>query len=40
MDLIPSAGDINWRLTIPKIVFAILNGIAAFLRTQINSVTS
>jgi hypothetical protein len=40
MDVIPSAGDINWRLTAPKIVLAILNGIAAFLRTQINSVTS
>jgi hypothetical protein len=39
MDVIPSAGDIDWRLTAPKIVFAILNGIGAFLRTQINSVT-
>ncbi len=39
MDVIPSAGDIDWRLTAPKIVFAILNGVGAFLRTQINSVT-
>lgn len=39
MDVIPSAGDIDWRLTAPKIVFAILNGVGAFLRTQINTVT-
>lgn len=39
MDVIPSSGPIDWRMTTPKIVFAILNGIGAFLRTQINSVT-
>lgn len=38
-DVIPATGPIDWRVTAPKIVFAVINGIAAFLRTQINTVT-
>jgi hypothetical protein len=38
-DVLPSSGPIDWRVTAPKVIFAIINGIAALLRTQINSVT-
>ena len=38
VDVLPVSGPISWRATIPKIMFAIINGVAAFLRTQINSV--
>lgn len=39
VDVLPSSGPIDWRATAPKIAFAVINGLAAFLRTQINSVT-
>ena len=39
VDVIPDTGDIHWRSVTPKIIFAVINGVAAFLRTQINTVT-
>lgn len=38
-EIVPEAGDINWRSVGPKILFAVINGVAAFLRTQLNTVT-
>lgn len=40
IDVLPSSGPIDWRVTAPKVLLAIFGAITSFLRQHTNTVTA